>query len=320
VAHSRGEFSTLPIGAPRPLETEASAHVSGELRPGHEVIQHKKFEIVEAVGEGGMGRIYKAYDATMKRYIALKILKPDVPESQRRRFHREAVIAANFSHPNLVRVLEVGRSGSLTWFAMEHLRGRDVGDIIVRRKQISFRVLVDIFSQTLDALHYIHTRGITHCDIKPENIFITRDSYDRKLVIVKLIDFGIARSADGPVELQTHLTGDPRYMAPEQAVLNGPLDHRADLYGLGLTFYEVATCRHPFEDWFGLPPQELLKIQRTQVPEPPSESMPAHTPAVLNHALDRFVARACAKEVDRRFQSAREMQRELREILKLLGG
>ena len=94
------------------------------------------------------------------------------------------MVAANFSHPNLVRVLEVGHSESFQWFAMEYLRGNDVGHVLARRRYISFRVLIDIFNQTLDALHYIHTRNIAHCDIKPENIFITRDAYDRRLVIV----------------------------------------------------------------------------------------------------------------------------------------
>jgi serine/threonine-protein kinase len=323
VTGSKVEFKTMEFGAPTPpsefTQEEAASHVTrGELAAGFEVVQNKKFEIVEPLGEGGMGRIYRAYDASMDRYIALKILKPDVPEFQSRRFHREAVIAANFSHPNLVRVLEVGRSPDLTWLAMEYLRGRDVGDVIASRKRISFRVLVDIFDQTLEALQYIHTRKIVHCDIKPENIFVTRDAYDRRLVIVKLIDFGIARSVDGPLELQTHLSGDPRYMPPEQAVINGPIDHRTDIYALGLTFYEVATCRHPFEAWFHHGPVEILEVQKRVVPEPPSKYMPENTPAPLAAAMDAFVAKACAKKPDERHASASEMQAELRAMLELL--
>nr|WP_255216736.1 serine/threonine-protein kinase [Pseudenhygromyxa sp. WMMC2535] len=294
------------------------ALAEGDLPPGTPVIQHKSFEIVERLGEGGMGKIYKAYDPTMDRYVALKVLKPDVPESERSRFHREAVVAANFSHPNLVRVLEVGQSAEFQWFAMEYLRGNDVGDVLGRRRYISFRVLIDIFDQTLEALHYIHTRKIAHCDIKPENIFITRDAYQRRLVIVKLIDFGIARDLEGPLELHQHITGDPRYMAPEQAVINGRIDHRVDLYALGVTFYEVVTTRHPVEDYFHLPPTKLLEAQVRQEFEPPSLFMPENTPAELAAAVDDFTTRACAKRPEDRFADAREMQLELQAMLRTL--
>ncbi len=294
------------------------ALADGDLPPGTAVLQQKRFEVVERLGEGGMGKIYKAYDPTMDRYVALKVLKPDVPETERSRFHREAVVAANFSHPNLVRVLEVGQSENFQWFAMEYLRGNDVGHVLSRRRYISFRVLVDIFSQTLDALHYIHVRSIAHCDVKPENIFITRDAYDRRLVIVKLIDFGIARDLDGPLELHTHITGDPRYMAPEQAVINGRLDPRCDLYALGVTFYEVVTTRHPVEEHFDLPPAKLLELQIRHEFEPPSRFMPENTPPELAAAVDDFAARACAKRPEDRFQDAMDMQTALRAMLRVL--
>ena len=313
--HHTGQFAPID---PAQAAALAAAFAEGDLPPGTSVIQQKQFEIVERLGEGGMGKIYKAYDPTMDRYVALKVLKPDVPETERSRFHREAVVAANFSHPNLVRVLEVGATEGFQWFAMEYLRGNDIGDVLSRRRYISFRVLIDIFSQTLDALHYIHTRSIAHCDIKPENIFITRDAYDRRLVIVKLIDFGIARDYGGPLELQQHITGDPRYMAPEQAVINGRIDHRVDLYALGVTFYEVVTTRHPVEEHFDLPPQQLLALQVRQEFEPPSIYMPQNTPAELAAAVDDFTARACAKNPDHRHADALEMQAELNSMLGIL--
>ena len=313
--HASGQIPGLD---PAQQEALQQALADGDLPPGTSVIQHKRFEIVERLGEGGMGKIYKAYDPTMDRYVALKVLKPDVPETERSRFHREAVVAANFSHPNLVRVLEVGQSSSFQWFAMEYLRGNDVGHVLSRRRYISFRVLIDIFDQTLDALHYIHTRQIAHCDIKPENIFITRDAYDRRLVIVKLIDFGIARDLEGPLELHHHITGDPRYMAPEQAIINGRIDHRVDLYALGVTFYEVVTTRHPVEDYFDLAPTKLLELQVKQEFEPPSLYMPQNTPPELAAAVDDFVARACAKDTQQRFPDALEMKTELQAMLRTL--
>jgi serine/threonine-protein kinase len=313
--HSTGVYATVDSAQAAAF---ARAVADGDLPPGTTVLQEKRFEIVERLGEGGMGKIYKAYDPTMDRYVALKVLKPDVPETERSRFHREAVVAANFSHPNLVRVLEVGQSEAFQWFAMEYLRGNDVGHVLARRRYISFRVLVDIFAQTLDALHYIHVRGLAHCDVKPENIFITRDAYDRRLVIVKLIDFGIARDLDGPLELHTHITGDPRYMAPEQAVINGRIDHRCDLYALGVTFYEVVTTRHPVEEYFDLSPGKLLEMQIKQQFVPPSRYMPENTPPELAAAVDDFVARACAKRPSDRFTDALDMQQGLRAMLRLL--
>lgn len=313
------EYTTAAIGSPKTAEELVAEQLDrGMLHAGTLIEQQKTYEIVEELGEGGMGRIYKAFDPTMDRYVALKVLKPDVPAMQKTRFHREAVIAANFSHPNLVRVLEVGRAGDLQWLAMEHLRGRDVGAVLSKRKPMPFRVLVDIFDQTLDALHYIHTRGIAHCDIKPENIFITRDTYDRRLVIVKLIDFGIARNIEGPLELQTHITGDPRYMAPEQAVMNGKIDHRADFYAMGISIFEAATCRHPFEEFMDQGPQAMLVKQAREEFPPPSRFMPANTPPELAAAMDALVARATIKTPDGRHDSALEMQAELRKMLALL--
>jgi serine/threonine-protein kinase len=137
-------------------------------------------------------------------------------------------------------------------------------------------------------------------------------------VIVKLIDFGIAREYGGPLELHTHITGDPRYMAPEQAIINGRIDQRVDLYALGVTFYEVVTTRHPIEDHFDLPPVKLLELQVRHEFDPPSLYMPENTPPELAAAVDDFVARACAKDPQHRFETALEMQAELRSMLGLL--
>jgi serine/threonine-protein kinase len=281
-----------------------------DLVPGVQLSHSKAFAIVALLGEGGRGKIYKAYDPTMDRYVALKLLRLDVPDVVKRRFTREAKIAANFSHPNLVRVLDVGempRAG-LRWIAMEYLRGRDLGQIIDKQRQVAWPLAVEMFRQTLDALHYVHTRRIAHCDIKPENIFATRDPYNRRLVIAKLIDFGICRNLDPPFELQQQISGDPRYMAPEQQVLNGPMDHRVDLYALGMTIYEVLTQRHPLEDLFERPIPELLAGHRERDPAPPSHYMPGGTPMALADAVDSLFFRACAKDPEDRFEDALEMQ------------
>lgn len=311
--------ATLP-GLPRSLQDrrEAEQRDVTELEPGSSLVNRKTFEIVDRVGEGGMGKVYRAYDPRMDRYVALKVLKLDVPEPARRRFRREAVIAADFSHPNLARVLDVGHSDQLgiEWLTMEYLRGRDLGEIIDRGRPLTFPLMVDMVGQVLDALDYIHTRKIVHCDVKPDNIFITRDPYNRRLVIVKLIDFGVCRSLE-PFEQPQEISGDPRYMAPEQTVLRGPFDHRADFYALGVTLYEMITGHHPFEAHLDSDPQELLRLQCEQEVPPPSERLDPATPPVLAEAIDALVQRATAKDPRDRFDDAPQMKRALRSLLEM---
>lgn len=311
--------ATLP-GLPRSLQDyEGSDEVDAtELQPGSQLVHSKSFDIVDRVGEGGMGKVYRAYDPRMDRYVALKVLKLDVPEVARRRFRREAVIAADFSHPNLARVLDVGYSEELgiEWLTMEYLRGRDLGEVIDRGRPVTFPLMVDMLGQVLDALDYIHTRQIVHCDVKPDNIFITRDPYKRGLVIVKLIDFGVCRVLE-PYEQPTEISGDPRYMAPEQTTLRGPFDHRADFYSLGITIYEMITGRHPFERYLDAPPQQLLSLQCEQDVPPPSNLLSEATPPRLLEAVDELVARSTAKQASQRYANAMEMKKALVHLLEL---
>lgn len=312
-------LAPLPMTAPAfPAnwsQPRPGATPTGVLQPGTQLQHHKAYDIVECIGEGGMGRIYRAYDASMDRYVAIKLLKPDMPEYVRRKFHREAVIAANFSHPNLPRVLDVGAvpDAGLQWMTMEYLRGRDLGRVIERGRHVPLPLLVDIFCQALDALDYIHTRRILHCDVKPDNIFITRDGYDRKIVVIKLIDFGVCRSF-APIEPQGQIAGDPLYMPPEQTVLDGPMDQRADLYALGMSFYEVMTGRHPFQEAVDAPVDQILRMQREVMPLPPSAWMPPG-PRPQMAAIDRLFAKACAKRPEHRFADARDMRRGMAALL-----
>ncbi|MCA9653578.1 MAG: serine/threonine protein kinase [Myxococcales bacterium] len=309
--------ATLP-GLPRSLQDyeERELDELTELVAGSTLVHNKSYDIVDRVGEGGMGKVYRAYDPRMDRYVALKVLKLDVPESAKRRFRREAVIAADFSHPNLARVLDVGHSDEMgiEWLTMEYLRGRDLGEIIDRGRPVTFPLMVDIMGQVLDALDYIHTRKIVHCDVKPDNIFITRDPYNRRLVIVKLIDFGVCRTLDPP-EIPQEISGDPRYMAPEQAVLEEAIDHRADFYSLGITLFETITGRHPFEEHLDAEPEELLTLQYEQEVPLPSAFLDPATPPRLADALDDLVARATAKDPRERFDDAVQMKQALRQLL-----
>src|SRR5690606_38302033 len=191
----------------------------------------------------------------------------------------------------------------------------DLGRIIDLGREIAFALLIDIFSQTLDALDYIHTRRIVHCDVKPDNIFVTRDSYDRRIVIVKLIDFGVWRSLDAKEQPTKQLIGDPRYMAPEQTVVDGQICPQTDLYSLGLTFYEAIVGSHPFDAQLqGRPTRHLLKVQRKEMPAPVATRRP-DMPTPLAVAIDQIISLACAKDPARRYPDAKAMKRGIQHLL-----
>jgi serine/threonine protein kinase len=290
-----------------------------ELEPGAMITQSKSYKIVSRLGEGGFGKVYKVFDPIMNRYTALKMMKMDVPEDERRRFRQEARLCGTFMHPNLVRTLEVGttKEQGLFWFAMEYLEGSDLLGYLNRGQVLSFPQLREVFSQTLDALTHVHARNFVHCDIKPANIFVATDQWDPNLRLVKLIDFGVARDlADPNPAPSRRIMGDPFYMPPEQTYANPTLDARSDLYALGMTFYEMVTGgRHPFEDLFDKHPREALMAQRERIPAPPSVFLGDEIDAEHKSDIDGFFATATAKHPDERFPSAEIMKRALQHIV-----
>ncbi len=299
--------------------TPAEPLVTPDLPPGTVIAFNKRFQIVGPLGEGGMGKVFKAFDPLMNRYVALKVMKADVLETEQRRFRLEARLGGGFSHPNLVRVLDVGttREHGLFWFAMEFLEGRDIRDALEGGRTVPMHVLCEIFRGVLDALHYIHARGVVHRDVKPANIFVTRDPFDPDLRLVKLLDLGVARDlSDGRGDDPTLILGDPRYMAPEQTRPAGPIDHRADLYALGMTFFEATTGHHPFEDAFDDHPRVLFRCHRERPPAMPSSYLPSDTPEELADAIDGFFQASCGKDPSERFDDAKVMRRALGEMMR----
>jgi len=297
----------------------AADAVNIELELGTHLTQSKTYKIVSRLGEGGFGKVYKVFDPIMNRYAALKMMKMDVPEEERRRFRQEARLCGTFMHPNLVRTLEVGttKEHGLFWFAMEYLEGSDLFGYLSRGQILSFPQLREVFSQTLDALNHVHARNFVHCDIKPANIFVATDLWDPNLRLVKLIDFGVARDLSDPSPAPSkRIMGDPFYMPPEQTYANPTLDARSDLYALGITFYEMVTGgHHPFEDLFEQHPREALMAQRERIPAPPSVFMGDDVDAEHKSDIDGFVATATAKNPDERFPSAEIMKRALQHIV-----
>jgi serine/threonine-protein kinase len=244
-------------------------------------------------------------------------MKDDVPESEQRRFRLEARLCGSFMHPNLVRILDVGttREHHLYWFAMEFLEGRDLSAAMEGGRTVPLHVLCEIFRQTLEALHYVHLRRIVHRDIKPANIFVTHDPCDPQFRPVKVLDFGVAKDLnDLTPEDPRFIMGDPRYMPPEQTRPGQPIDHRGDLYALGMTFYEAITGHHPFEDKFDEHPSALLRCHRERDPGLPSTFLSSSTPADAVELIDAFFTHACARDPDGRFADARAMQRALESL------
>jgi serine/threonine-protein kinase len=302
-----------------PSGTGAPPRETPDLVVGSTIQFTKRFQVVSQLGEGGMGKVFKAFDPFMNRYVALKVMKVDVPESEQRRFRLEARLCGSFAHPNLPRVLDLGttREHGLFWFAMEFLEGRDIRGAMEGGRTVPLHVLCEIFRQVLDALHYIHLRGIVHRDIKPANIFVTRDPFDPDLRPVKVLDFGVARDLkDTAPDDPTIILGDPRYMAPEQTRPAAEVDGRADLYALGITFFEAITGVHPFEDVFEEHPREILRAHREREPGLPSSYLPVDTPSELADEIDGFFVAACAKRTDERFTNARVMKRALGELMR----
>ena len=304
------------LGSPAPV---CAPFESGQFDLGDVVTSQKRYEIVALIGEGGMGRVYRAFDPVLERDVALKIMKSDVPQRERDRFRKEAIYGARFCHPGVVRVFELVENSDETWFAMEYLPGKDIEAVMhrarTRGKMIPFRLVADVFRQTLNALQYAHDCGVVHRDVKPANLFVTRDP-NTKFVTTKLLDFGVALATDyDDQSAEAQIVGDPRYMAPEQTRKALHVDHRADIYAAGMSLYHAVTGRHPFEHLLDASPREWLAAQREEKPLPLSNFLPVETPVDVACGLDVVFEKATAKDRERRFGSARDMASALFEVL-----
>jgi hypothetical protein len=252
-----------------------------------------QLELLELVGRGGMGAVYKARQPALDRLVALKILPPEKTANDpgfADRFNREARALARLSHPNIVAVHEFGRSGPFHYFIMEFVDGLNLRKIEQAGKLAPSEAL-QIIPQICGALQFAHDEGIVHRDIKPENILL--DKRGR----VKIADFGIAKILDAPGQTE-HLTGEqhvigtPHYMAPEQIEKPTEVDHRADIYSLGVVFYEMLTGELPLGK-FAVPSR---KVQ-------------------VDVRLDEVVLRALEKEPGLRYQQASVLKTEVETIL-----
>ena len=264
-----------------------------------------RYRILERVGVGGMGTVYRAAQAGLDRQVAIKVLKRDLSwdSDTVTRFHREARAMSLLTHPNTVRVFDFGETpDGLLYFTMELLEGELLTTRIEREGPVDVHASIRIIQQILRSLSEAHTKGIIHRDLKPDNIYLAHvDGHAEP--VVKVLDFGIAKIVQGERaidQLETQagtVFGTPRYMSPEQAQ-GKKLDPRSDLYSVGILLYQLLAGRAPFID------DDAVVVMAKHIrerPVPPREVAPEQP---IPAGLDRVVMRAVEKDPARRFKTA----------------
>jgi serine/threonine protein kinase len=266
-----------------------------------------KYRIESFISGGGMGAVYRAQHVMLGKTVAVKVIKPELVTSDEvvTRFQREARAASNLDHSNIVTVYDLGQTPEGTlYIAMEFIDGPSLRDAIRREGPLAPGRAIDILRQVASALSAAHRKQIVHRDLKSHNLMLAAD--DRGRDVVKLVDFGIAKTFDESTQLTAagYMLGTPHYMSPEQAA-GKPVDHRADLYSLGVILYEMLTGQVPFND--DSLTSVLLKLA-TEVPPPPSARRPDLT---VPPALEAVAMRCLEKDPADRFQSAEEFAEAL---------
>jgi len=269
-----------------------------------DISQLGRYRILAELGRGAMGVVYRAEDPVLKRIVAIKtiLMSPDDEERDEyeARFYQEARAAGGLNHPNIITIYDIGREGNVAYMAMELIEGIELR-ALMGRGRLPLALALDIAAQVADGLAFAHERGIVHRDVKPANVMIVRDRQ------AKIMDFGIARMQVSDIRTQTGmLLGSPKYMSPEQ-IAGERVDHRSDLFSLGVIVYELASGQAPF----AAPTTGSLMHSIAGASAAPPSTVDASLPAMLDH----IAARALEKERDARYQSAAEFAADLRECL-----
>jgi eukaryotic-like serine/threonine-protein kinase len=270
-----------------------------------------KYRLTDLLGRGGMGSVYRGEHVIIGKKVAVKFLHAEFVDNEEvvKRFYREAQAAAAIGHEGIIDVMDVGISPKGDPFiVMEFLEGESLADMLDRTGPIDLGAACGVLEPALLALHAAHSKGIVHRDLKPENIFLAhRENAPPK---VKLIDFGIskfAQSGSGEKLTQTgSVMGTPAYMSPEQARGSTDLDHRADIYSMGVMMYEMLTGKLPFE---GENFTEMIISILTDPPLPPREAFDR-----FPHEAETVLLKALAKDPAERHQTAAELVEDLREL------
>ncbi|PAY15419.1 hypothetical protein CKO51_31920 [Rhodopirellula sp. SM50] len=284
--------------------SDGETHSSADAPHSFESEHVADYRVVDVIGVGGMGIVYRAEDPRLRRTVALKVMKPEVAANQaaRKRFLREAESAARIDHENIVTIYQVGEHEGVPFIAMRHLVGESLRQKLKREGRIDPRVVANIGCQVATGLAAAHQLGLIHRDIKPENLWLEAETGR-----VKILDFGLARSQTSDVRLTQSgvVLGTPKYMSPEQATAK-TVDHRSDLFSLGSVLYHLLSGHEPF----GGTDSASTLINVTQAEFDPIEKVCPH----LHPGLARVINRLLAKQPSKRPQTAREVAMTLAEI------
>jgi tRNA A-37 threonylcarbamoyl transferase component Bud32 len=293
--------------------TQAESEIQQPVQPDPAIPEEKsttpklgRYEILEQIGRGAMGIVYKGRDPVLNRLTAIKTIrfsdefddeKVDTIKSQ---FYREAELVAKLSHPNIVTIYDVGEDLDLTFLAMEYLQGESLEKYVHKHQLLSIKQCLNIIGQACDALEYAHQHGIVHRDVKPANIMLLGDGS------IKVTDFGIARATTSTKTRTGIIKGTPYYMSPEQTK-GKEISGRSDVFSLGIVFYQLLTGRLPFDG----ENMAAIMYQITSVnPTPPTEYKPNISKPILT-----VLNRALEKDIDQRYARAKEMGKHIRMIL-----
>jgi serine/threonine-protein kinase len=260
-----------------------------------------RYDIVDLVGKGGMGVLYRAHDPSLERDVALKMMHLDftLDTTARERFQREAKAVARLQHQNIVTIHELGEIDNAPYIVMELLGGRDLDQILRSDEGLTLAQKLDVVAQLCDGLAFAHDQGIVHRDIKPGNIRLLEDG------TVKILDFGIAKFAQSSLTQSGTVMGTPSYMAPEQ-ISGQPVDGRADVFSAGVLLYELLSGHRPFVG--DSPTAVAYQIMHTD-PHPLRDELPD-----LPDAVNQIVSRALQKSADERYAKARDMASDLHTV------
>jgi eukaryotic-like serine/threonine-protein kinase len=265
-----------------------------------------RYQIIEEIGQGAMGVVYKAADPFIDRLVAVKtinlnILKEDEKKNYEARFFQEARAAGRISHPNIVTIFDLGETDGIAYIAMELMQGKELKNLIDGGKQLKVEEALSIAVQLSAGLSYAHQHGIIHRDIKPSNIMVLDNG------LVKIADFGIARMGSSQRHTQSGMImGSPMYMSPEQ-IQGKPLDFRSDIFSMGIVLYRMLTGVTPFIG------EDINSLMRNIVEREPIR------PGVLNSdippELEAIIMKCLAKKPEERYQDTLSLNRELEACL-----
>ncbi|MEP6574612.1 MAG: serine/threonine-protein kinase, partial [Gemmatimonadota bacterium] len=235
-----------------------------------------RYRIERGLGQGGMATVYLADDLRHERKVAIKVLRPELAHALGpERFLREIRIAAQLQHPHILPLLESGEADGFLYYVMPYVKGQSLRDRLTREGELPVTEAVRLLTEVVDALALAHEHGVVHRDIKPDNVMLS----GRHALVM---DFGVAKAISEAARGSSITTlgiavGTPAYMSPEQAAADPHVDHRSDIYSVGVMAYEMLTGRPPFT---GTTPQQVLAAQVSQTPDPVSKHRASIPPAL----------------------------------------